>query len=175
MVHRVAARKLSRDSSHRAAILKNLASAAILHEKIVTTLPRAKAVRPFLEKLITKTKENNLENRRYLLARLGAPRPVQKLLDVIGPAFKERPGGYTRITKLPPRVGDSAPMASLEFVENVSELAAKRKIEEKPSKEAKAKKKIDKKSPIVKAKGEIKESEVDSKNEEKAKPTPKKP
>lgn len=145
MVHRVSAKKLSRVSNERAALLKNLADELILHEKIVTTLARAKATRSFLEKLVTAAKENNLVTRRYLLAKLRADRATNKLLEVIGPAFKERAGGYTRITKLPPRAGDSAKMAVLEFVENVSELAAKKKIKEKPTKVKKAEAEKDKK------------------------------
>jgi large subunit ribosomal protein L17 len=128
MVHRVAAKKLSRDSAARSSLLKNLASSAILHEKIVTTLPKAKAVKPFLEKLITRSKEDSILARRYLLAKLGTDRATRKLLEVVGPAFRQRPGGYTRITKLPPRMGDNAPMAILEFVENVSEVATKKKL-----------------------------------------------
>ena len=139
MVHRVAAKKLSRDSAARSSLLKNLASSAILHEKIVTTLPKAKAVKPFLEKLITRSKEDSLSARRYLLAKLGTDRAARKLLEVVGPAFSERPGGYTRITKLPHRMGDNAPMAILEFVENVSEVATKKKLATLPVGKASAK------------------------------------
>jgi len=141
MVHRVSQKKLSRSSRARAALLKGLTNDLILHEKVVTTAIRAKAVRPFLEKLVTLSKENSLVTRRRLLAKLGMEQSVRKLLEVVGPAFKERAGGYTRITKLPPRAGDNAKMAALEFVENVSELAAKRKIATpRLQKETKAKK-----------------------------------
>ena len=131
MIHRVSSRRLSRDTNARAALIRDLANSLILHEKIKTTLTRAKAIRPVVEKLITKSKEASLVNRRYLIAKLAREASVNKLLELIGPIFKERNGGYTRIVKIPPRRGDSAKMAVLEFVENVSEVAAKRKIEEK--------------------------------------------
>jgi len=134
MAHRAKQKKLSRGPNERSALLKNLANSLILHEKIVTTLARAKAARPFVEKLVTRAREDTLENRRYLLAKLGVDPAVRKLFELIGPTFKERPGGYTRIIKLPPRVGDAASLAVLEFVENVSEVAAKKKLEEKPTK-----------------------------------------
>ncbi|OGY21898.1 MAG: 50S ribosomal protein L17 [Candidatus Woykebacteria bacterium GWB1_45_5] len=170
MVHRVSAKKLSRDSKQRNALLKSLAKEVVLHEKIITTLPRAKTVRPFLEKLVTRAKENTLVSRRYLVAKLGEERPVRKLLEIVGPVFKERLGGYTRITKLPPRVGDNAPMALLEFVENVSELAAKRKIEEKPSKKTKLEKKSGKKPTKPKRKEKTKNLEPAAKEKEGGKP-----
>lgn len=147
MAHRVFGKKLSRGSSERAALLKNLANALILHERIITTQARAKAVRPFVERLITRAKEDTLVARRYLLAKLGAEPVVRKLLELIGPTFKERPGGYTRIIRFPPRIGDNAAMAVLEFVENVSEVAAKKKLEEKikkPIKEGKKPALVDK-------------------------------
>jgi large subunit ribosomal protein L17 len=135
MVHRVSQKKLSREKDARRALLKSLANSLILHEKIITTQARAKAVRPFVEKLVTQAKEETLETRRYLLAKLGAENAVRKLLELVGPTFKERAGGYTRIIKLTPRGGDAADMAVLEFVENVSEAAAKKKLEEKPTKQ----------------------------------------
>jgi len=152
MVHRISQKKLSRDTGGRAALLKSLASALVLHEKIVTTKTRAKAVRPFIEKLITRAKEDTLVNRRYLLAMLGAENVVRKLLELVGPTFKGRPGGYTRIIKLTPRVGDAADMAVLEFVENVSEVAAKKKLEEKPTKIKEQKTKEGKDSKLSKRK-----------------------
>lgn len=129
MVHRVSHKKLSRNKDARAALLKNLAASLVLHEKIVTTTAKAKAMQPFVEKLVTKAKEDNISNRRYLLAKLNRESVVKKLLDVVGPTFKSRPGGYTRMVKLPARSGDSAPLAAIEFVENVSELAARKKLE----------------------------------------------
>jgi large subunit ribosomal protein L17 len=135
MAHRISQKKLSRPTKERNALLKNLAKDLVLHERIVTTTARAKAVSPFVERLITRAKEDTLTNRRYLATRLRAENVVRKLIELVGPTFKERPGGYTRIIRLLPRVGDSANMAVLEFVENVSEVAAKKKLEEKTTKE----------------------------------------
>ncbi len=119
MRHRVKTRKLSRTGAHRRALARNLVSALIEHERIETTLTKAKAHRPFAEKLVTLAKEKNLHNYRRALALLGNDRKaVVKLFDVLGPRFKDRPGGYTRVVKLAkPRLGDKAPRAFLEFVE----------------------------------------------------------
>ncbi|OGY24199.1 MAG: 50S ribosomal protein L17 [Candidatus Woykebacteria bacterium RBG_13_40_15] len=161
MIHRVSKRKFSRDTNARKALLKNLANELILHERITTTQARAKSLRPFLEKLVTKSKNNTLSTRRLLISRLGLQNAVGKLLDVIGPIFKERPGGYTRIIKLPSRTGDNAEMAVIEFVENVSEIAAKKKLE-KPTKEEKTKIEVKEKpktKKIVQKKKEVKPKE----------------
>ena len=125
MRHRVKTKKLSRTASHRKAMARNLVSALIEHERIETTLTKAKAHRPFAEKLVTLAKEKNLANYRRALALLGNDKAaVAKLFDVLGPRFKERPGGYTRILKLEqPRLGDKAPRAFFEFVERSSEVA----------------------------------------------------
>jgi large subunit ribosomal protein L17 len=125
MRHRVKTKKLSRTASHRKAMARNLVSALIEHERIETTLTKAKAHRPFAEKLVTLAKEKNLANYRRALALLGNDKAaVAKLFDVLGPRFKERPGGYTRILKLEqPRLGDKAPRAFFEFVERSSEDA----------------------------------------------------
>lgn len=119
MRHRVKTRNLSRTGAHRRALARNLVAALIEHERIETTLTKAKAHRPFAEKLITLAKEKNLHNFRRALAILGNNREATtKLFDVIGPRFKERPGGYTRILKLSkPRLGDNAPRALWELVE----------------------------------------------------------
>jgi large subunit ribosomal protein L17 len=124
MRHRVKTRKLSRTSAHRKALARNLVAALIEHERIVTTLTKAKAHRPFAEKLVTLAKEKNLHNYRRALALLGNNKvAVAKLFDVLGPRFKERPGGYTRILKLEkPRLGDKAPRAYFEFVERTPKL-----------------------------------------------------
>jgi len=144
MVHRVSQVKLSRDTNARAALLKNLANDLILRERIVTTQAKAKAIRPIVEKLITRAKEDTIYNRRLLISRLGRENSASKLIELIGPMFKERPGGYTRILKLEPRTGDRAPMALIEFVENISEKAAREKIgkKEKRSGEQKEKEKV---------------------------------
>ncbi len=119
MRHRVKTRKLSRTPAHRRALARNMVAALIEHERIETTLTKAKAMRPFAEKLVTLAKDKNLHNYRRALALLGNNKAaVAKLFDVLGPRFKERPGGYTRILKLEqPRLGDKAPRAYFEFVE----------------------------------------------------------
>ncbi len=119
MRHRIKTRKLSRTGSHRRALARNMASSLIEHERIETTLAKAKAHRPFVERLVTLGKEKNLANYRRALALLGNNKAaVAKLFDVLGPRFRERPGGYTRILKLAtPRLGDRAPRALFEFVE----------------------------------------------------------
>lgn len=126
MRHRDKSRKLSRTGSHRRALARNLIAALIEHERIETTLIKAKAHRPFAERLVTLAKEKNLPNYRRALALLGNDREsTAKLFDVIGPRFRERPGGYTRILKLAtPRLGDKAPRALLEFVERSEPTAA---------------------------------------------------
>jgi len=119
MRHRVKTSNLSRTGAHRRALARNLVAALIEHERIETTLTKAKAHRPFAEKLVTLAKEKNLHNYRRALALLGNNRAATtKLFDVLGPRFRERPGGYTRILKLnKPRLGDNAPRAIWEFVE----------------------------------------------------------
>jgi large subunit ribosomal protein L17 len=134
MVHQVAHKKLSRNTNARRALLKNLA-ADLLSTKTI-------ALKPFIKKLITRAKDDSQISRRYLLAKLPRENAVKKLLELYGPVFKERPGGYTRIIKLAPRVGDRAEMALIEFVEKVSEAAAKRKLGTKmPKEELKVKEK----------------------------------
>jgi len=164
MIHRVRQRKFSRDTNARKALFKNLANALILNERITTTQARAKTLRPFIEKLVTKAKDDNLTSRRLLIGKLGLQNSVNKMLDVIGPVFKERAGGYTRIIKLPPRSGDRAEVAIIEFVENVSETVAKRKLA-KPPKEEKTKVEVSKKKKVSPPKGR-----VGSKKELKEKP-----
>ena len=119
MRHRVKTKNLSRTGAHRRALARNLVAALIEHERIETTLTKAKAHRPFAEKLVTLAKEKNLHNYRRALSLLGNNRDATtKLFDVLGPRFRERLGGYTRILKLnKPRLGDNAPRAIWEFVE----------------------------------------------------------
>ena len=118
MRHRVAHRKLGRTTPHRRALLRNLATALFDKERIRTTLPKAKELRPFAERLITlaKREENRLHARRLAARDLQDPAVVQKLFDTIGARFATRPGGYTRILQLGPRRGDGAEMAYLELV-----------------------------------------------------------
>ena len=121
MRHRVAGYKLGRTTSHRLAMTRNMASSLIEHERITTTVQKAKSIKPFIEKLVTVSKEPTVHNRRRAFAQLRNRDAVQKLFDVLGPRFKERPGGYCRILKLSkPRLGDNGQRAILEFVERTS-------------------------------------------------------
>ncbi|HVS18323.1 MAG TPA: 50S ribosomal protein L17 [Planctomycetota bacterium] len=118
MRHRVKGNQLSRTSSHRNAMIRNMAVSLIEHERITTTVPKAKNLRPFVEKLVTLAGESSVHRRRLAFARLRDRAAVSKLFAVIGPRFKERPGGYTRILKLAkPRLGDNGQRAMIEFVE----------------------------------------------------------
>ena len=117
MRHRHGLRKLNRTSEHRQAMLRNMCNSLIQHEAIKTTLPKAKELRRVVEPLITLSKEATVANRRLAFDRLRDRDNVTKLFDVLGPLFKARPGGYTRILKLGPRAGDNAPMARIELVE----------------------------------------------------------
>ena len=117
MRHRIAHRKLNRTASHRKAMFANMASSLIEHEQIVTTLPKAKELRPFVEKLVTLAKKGDLTSRRLAIARTRNKEMSKKLFDVLGPRYKERSGGYIRIMKAGYRYGDNAPMAVIEFVD----------------------------------------------------------
>ncbi len=126
MRHGHGLRKLNRTSSHRLAMLQNMMNSLIAHEAIKTTLPKAKELRRVVEPMITLAKESTLANRRLAFDRLRDRDSVTKLFDVLGPRFKARPGGYTRILKMGFRMGDNAPMAFVEFVDRpeVSEEAS---------------------------------------------------
>jgi large subunit ribosomal protein L17 len=117
MRHRVGGRKLQRTSSHRAALLRNMAAALIKHEQITTTTAKAKELRPYVEKLVTLAKKGGLSNRRIAHSRIMDEAQERKLFEVIGPRFAERNGGYTRIIKAGIRISDAAPIAIIEFVE----------------------------------------------------------
>ena len=117
MRHRVGGRKLSRTSAHRTALFRNLAAALIKHEQITTTLPKAKELRPYVEKLVTLAKRGGLSNRRLAHARLLDDAQLVKLFDVLAARYADRNGGYTRIIKAGPRASDAAPMAIIEFVD----------------------------------------------------------
>jgi large subunit ribosomal protein L17 len=122
MRHRVAGFKLGRTTSHRIAMTRNMANSVIEHERIITTLPKAKAVKPFVEKLVTLSKDPSQHNRRRAFAELRSKETVGKLFDVLGPRFQARPGGYCRIVKLAKRrLGDAGERAILEFVERTVE------------------------------------------------------
>lgn len=116
MRHRSKKVTLDRKAGPRRALLRNLAAQVIVYEKVETTLAKAKAIRPVVERLITKAKPADLNARRYLAAYLPSAGAVQKLLEKLGPQYKDRAGGYTRIVKLRRRVGDRAEMAQIELV-----------------------------------------------------------
>ena len=125
MRHRVAGYKLGRTTSHRIAMTRNMAASLIEHERIVTTVPKAKAVKPFVEKLVTLSKESSVHRRRRAFAALRSKDAVDKLFETLGPRFKDRPGGYCRIVRLTkPRVGDAGERAILEFVERTPKQEA---------------------------------------------------
>ena len=114
--HRVSGRKLSRYKDQRKALLRGLVRDLIIHERITTTLPKAKETRVVAEKLITHGKKGTLHHRRLALAQIPHKRVVAKVFDDVAERYAERPGGYTRITKLGPRQGDAAEMAVIELV-----------------------------------------------------------
>jgi large subunit ribosomal protein L17 len=116
MRHLKTGRKFGRKSATRKALFKDLSISLIEHEAIKTTLPKAKELRRFLEPLITLAKTDSLSNRRLAFSKIINKSAVGKLFSVIGPRFKERPGGYLRIIKMMPRAGDAAPMAFIELV-----------------------------------------------------------
>jgi large subunit ribosomal protein L17 len=117
MRHGKSYRKLGRTSSHRAALLRNQLASVLEHERIITTLPKAKELRPIVEKTVTLGREDSVHNRRLAASSIQRDDLVAKLFDTIGPRFANRPGGYTRIIKLGARRGDDAERAILEFVD----------------------------------------------------------
>ncbi len=117
MRHRKSGRQLNRNSSHRQAMFRNMATSLVEHESIRTTLPKAKELRRVVEPLITMSKEDSVSKRRLAFARLRDKAAVGKLFTDLGPRFSARPGGYTRIMKCGMRPGDNAPMAIIEFVD----------------------------------------------------------
>ena len=121
MRHGVAGRKLNRTSSHRKALLANMSAALIKHEQIMTTLPKAKELGPFVEKLITLGKKGHLHARRLAISKVRDKTMVAKLFDTLAPRYEDRHGGYTRIMKAGFRYGDAAPMAVIEFVDRDEE------------------------------------------------------
>src|SRR6186997_133924 len=117
MRHGLSGRKLGRTTAHRKAMFANMAAALIKHEQITTTLPKAKELRPVVEKLVTLGKRGDLHARRQAVAQMRDVAMVKKLFDVLGPRYKDRDGGYTRVLKAGFRYGDSAPIAVIEFVD----------------------------------------------------------
>lgn len=116
MRHRVGGFKLKREVDSRVALLRNLTTSVILEERVITTVPKAKAVRPLVDKMITLAKADTLHSRRQAAAVLRTPASVKKLFDTLGTRFGQRNGGYTRITRLGPRKGDGAEQAIIELV-----------------------------------------------------------
>ncbi len=116
MRHRKAGRKLGRECGPRRALLKNLAASLIIYEKVNTTEAKAKEIRGYVEKLITRGKKPTLANRRLLISRLPTKQAVNKILEVLSPRYQERSGGYTRIVKLGRRQGDAAKVVLIELV-----------------------------------------------------------
>ncbi len=125
MRHAKAGRKLNRTAAHRKALLANMAAALIKHEQIITTLPKAKALRPYVEKLVTLGKNGTLSARRRAIAGLREEAPVKKLFGILATRYAERQGGYTRVLKADYRYGDNAPMAVIEFVDRDPEARGK--------------------------------------------------
>ena len=138
MKHNITHRKLNRTSSHRKALLMNLSNALIKHEQITTTLPKAKELRPFVEKIITLGKKGDLESRRKTISILQDEKSAKKIFDIFSERYKERSGGYTRIVKTGNRFGDNAPTAIIELIDRDEEAKGKDSgpvIEKKSSEE----------------------------------------
>ncbi len=117
MRHGIAHRKLNRTASHRKAMFANMSAALIKHEQITTTLPKAKELRPIVEKLVTLAKKGDLHSRRQAISRIRDKDMVSKLFETLGPRYQDRHGGYIRIMKAGYRHGDNAPIAVIEFVD----------------------------------------------------------
>lgn len=148
MRHQLSGRQLSRNSPHRHALMRNLSVSLLRHETIRTTLPKAKELRRVVEPLITLAKKDSEASRRVAFSRLRDAEVVTKLFDDLGPRFKARPGGYTRILHLAPRPGDSAPMALMQLVDGPATAAA---AEPPAAEEGGAKKKAAKKKAKAKS------------------------
>ena len=136
MKHNITHRKLNRTSSHRKALLMNLSNALIKHEQITTTLPKAKELKPFVEKIITLGKKGDLQSKRKAIAILQDEKMTKKIFDTFADRYKDRNGGYTRIIKLRNRYGDNAPIAVIELIdrdEDAKGLDSGPVIEKKPT------------------------------------------
>jgi large subunit ribosomal protein L17 len=136
MRHQLSGRQLSRNAPHRHALLRSLSVSLLRYETIRTTIPKAKELRRVVEPLITLGKEDSDANRRLAFSRLRDSEIVAKLFDTIGPRFKARPGGYTRILHMAPRPGDNAPMALMQLVERSAPEAVEAAPEDKKAKKA---------------------------------------
>ena len=129
MRHKFGYKKLNRTSEHRKALIKNMLNSLIKYEQIVTTLPKAKLIKPQAEKLITLGKKKNLTNTRVLISKLQDKTNANKILNTLSKRYEKRAGGYTRIVKAGYRYGDNSPMAVIEFVDR--DVEAKRKFKKK--------------------------------------------
>ena len=125
MKHRLKGKKLNRTSSHRKALLKNMSQALIKHEQIITTLVKAKTLKPYFDKLITIGKKGNLSARRQAISKVGDTKLVEKLFSVLAKRYETRNGGYSRVLKAGFRYGDAAPMAVIELVDRDEEARGK--------------------------------------------------
>jgi large subunit ribosomal protein L17 len=144
MRHHLSGRQLSRNSPHRHALMRNMSVSLLRHETIRTTVPKAKELRRVVEPLITLAKKDDEANRRLAFARLRDTAVVEKLFTDLGPRFKARPGGYTRILRMLPRPGDSAEMALMQLVDRPAAQAAEQPDEGAGGKKKRAKKKTEK-------------------------------
>ena len=125
MKHRIKGKKLNRTSSHRKALLKNMSQALIKHEQIITTLVKAKTLKPYFDKLITIGKKGNLSARRQAISKVGDIKLVDKLFSILAKRYETRNGGYSRVLKAGFRYGDAAPMAVIELVDKDEEARGK--------------------------------------------------
>lgn len=141
MRHGLTGRQLSRNTTHRGAMLRNMAASLLRHETIKTTVPKAKELRRFVEPLITLGKTDSMANRRRAFAKLRDAEVVDKLFGELGPRFKARPGGYTRILHMAPRAGDNADMALMALVEQAAPAAEAATPADEGEKKPKARKK----------------------------------
>ena len=136
MRHKLGYKKLNRTSEHRKALIKNMLNSLIKYEQIITTLPKAKLIKPQAEKLITLGKKKNLTNTRVLISKLQDKTNANKILNTLSKRYEKRAGGYTRIVKAGYRYGDNSPMAVIEFVDR--DIEAKRKFKKKKKENPKA-------------------------------------
>ena len=135
MRHKLGYKKLNRTSEHRKALIKNMLNSLIKYEQIITTLPKAKLIKPQAEKLITLGKRKNLTNTRVLISKLQDKKNANKILNTLSKRYEKRTGGYTRIVKAGYRYGDNSPMAVIEFVDR--DVEAKRKFKKKKKEDIK--------------------------------------
>ena len=135
MRHKLGYKKLNRTSEHRKALIKNMLNSLIKYEQIITTLPKAKLIKPQAEKLITLGKKKNLTNTRVLISKLQDKTNTNKILNTLSKRYEKRAGGYTRIVKAGYRYGDNSPMAVIEFVDR--DVEAKRKFKKKKKEDSK--------------------------------------